>query len=57
MTVDLKNTFVVRTDDENFEQALIQFLSSRCEEEKVNAAYYGLNEVGAKKVMNIVFEK
>ncbi|MER2107435.1 MAG: hypothetical protein ABS949_10900 [Solibacillus sp.] len=57
MTVDFKNTFVIRTDDENFEQALIQFLSGHCDEEKVNAVYYGLNEVGTKKVMDIVFEK
>ncbi|MER2172248.1 MAG: hypothetical protein ABS938_16650 [Psychrobacillus psychrodurans] len=57
MTIDLKNTFVIRTDDENFKDALGEFLSDHCDANKVNAAYYGLNETGVKKVMEIVFEK
>lgn len=57
MTVDLKNTFVIRTDDANFKEALGQFLSEHCDVNKVNAACYDLNETGAKKVMGIVFEK
>ena len=56
-TVKLDNTFVVRTDDKKFELALIQFLSNHCDVKKVNAAYFGLNEVGAEKVMAIVNEK
>ncbi|QPR69600.1 hypothetical protein I6G82_08450 [Lysinibacillus macroides] len=55
--VKLGNTFVIRTDDENFKQAIDQFLASHCDENKVNAACYDLNEVGAKKVMDIVFEE
>lgn len=57
MTSDLKNTFIIRTDDENFKDALGEFLSEHCDANKVNAAYYGLNETGAKKVMEIVFGK
>lgn len=57
MTVDLKNTFVIRTDDENFQDAIARFLSDHCETNKVNVACYDLNEVGAKKVMDIVFEE
>lgn len=56
-TVKLDNTFVIRTDDKEFEQALIQFLSNHCDERKVNAAYFGLNEAGAEKIMAIVNEK
>lgn len=56
-TVKLENTFVIRTDDKAFENALIQFLSNHCDEKKVNAAYFGLNKIGAEKVMTIVNEK
>ena len=56
-TVKLDNTFVIRTDDKEFEQALITFLSKHCDQKEVNAAYFGLNEVGAEKVMAIVNEK
>ncbi len=57
MTVDLKNTFVIRTGDENFKEVISQFLSEHCDTNKVNAACYDLSETGAKKVMDIVFEK
>lgn len=56
-TVNLDNTFVIRTDDKDFKEALGQFLSNHCDKNNVNAACYGLNETGAKKVMDIVFEK
>lgn len=55
-TVKLENTFIIRTDDKEFENVLIQFLSNHCDEKKVNATYFGLNEVGAEKVMAIVNE-
>ena len=57
MTVDLENTFVIQTDDENFKEAIGQFLSEHCDTNKVNAACYDINKEGAKKVMEIVFEK
>ncbi|WP_342471616.1 hypothetical protein MHH70_12430 [Metasolibacillus sp. FSL H7-0170] len=55
--VKLENTFVIRTDDENFKEEIALFLSNHCTKNKVNAAIYDLNEVGAQKVMQIVFEK
>lgn len=55
--VKLENTFVIRTDDENFQEAIGQFLSEHCDKNKVNAACFDLNETGAKKVMDIVNEK
>ncbi|MGE8004248.1 hypothetical protein [Lysinibacillus sp. NPDC093216] len=56
MQVKLENTFVIRTDDKAFEQALIEFLSNHCDNKKVNAAYFNLNKVGTEKVMAIVQE-
>ena len=56
MTVDLNNTFVIQTDDENFINALRLFLSQHCDDNKVNEACYDLNEIGGKKVMDIVYE-
>lgn len=55
--VNLENTFVIRTDDKDFKQAINEFLSSHCDKNKVNAACYDLSKTGAKKVMDIVFEK
>lgn len=55
-TVKLDNTFLIRTDDKNFEEALIQFLTQRCDEATANAAYFHLNEKGAEEVMKIVNE-
>lgn len=57
MQVKLENTFVIRTDDKAFEQALIEFLSNHCDNKKVNAAYFNFNKVGAEKVMAIVQEE
>ncbi|WP_197232200.1 hypothetical protein [Lysinibacillus sphaericus] len=57
MQVKLENTFVIRTDDKAFEQALIEFLSNHCDNKKVNVAYFSLNKVGAEKVMAIVQEE
>lgn len=57
MKVKLENTFVIRTDDKTFEQALNEFLSNHCDNKKVNAAYFSLNKIGAEKVMAIVNEK
>lgn len=54
MECNLNNTFVIRTDDEHFEEILIKFLSEHCDSNFVNAAYYHLNAKGAKKVMDIV---
>ncbi|KOS64649.1 hypothetical protein FJQ98_14240 [Lysinibacillus agricola] len=55
--VNLENTtFVIRTDDKRFDQALIEFLSNHCDNKKGNAVYFNLNKVGAKKVMAIVQE-
>lgn len=54
--MELKNTYVIRTDDNDFRQALDEFLSSHCEEHDANAAVFELNEKGAKDVMEIVFE-
>lgn len=54
MTIELKNTFVIRTDDKKFEKALISFLTEHCNDNEVNAAYFNLNEEGANKVMEIV---
>lgn len=57
MEVKLDNTFVIRTDDEKFEQALIEFLSNHCDSNNANAIYFNLNKEGAEKVMAIVQEK
>ncbi|MER2126313.1 hypothetical protein [Solibacillus sp.] len=58
MTVELNNTYVIRTDDENFKEALGKFLSQHCtKESNVNAAVYELNAKGAKEVMEIVMAK
>ena len=54
--MELKNTYVIRTDDNDFRQALDEFLSSHCAERDANAAVFELNEKGAKEVMEIVFE-
>lgn len=54
--VNLEETFVIRTDDVEFEQALIQFLIDRCDMNKINAAYFHLNGLGAEKVMEIIKE-
>lgn len=53
-TVSLDNTFVIRTDDKYFEEALIEFLTRRCDEVCVNAAYFHLNSKGAKEIMGII---
>ena len=57
MELKLKNTYVIRTDDNDFRQALDEFLSSHCKERDANAAVFELNEKGAKEVMEIVFEE
>ena len=57
MELKLKNTYVIRTDDNDFRQALDEFLSSHCAERDANAAVFELNEKGAKEVMEIVFEE
>ena len=54
--MELKNTYVIRTDDSDFRQALDKFLSIHCKEHNANAAVFKLNEKGAKDVMEIVFE-
>lgn len=55
--VELKNTYVIRTDDNDFRKVLDDFLFSHCKEHDANAAVFELNEKGAKEVMGIVFEK
>lgn len=58
MTVELNNTFVIRTDDKNFKEALGEFLSNHCtKKSNVNATVYELNAKGAKEVMEIVMAK
>lgn len=54
--MELKNTYVIRTDDNDFRKALDKFLSSHCKESDANAVVFELNEKGAKEVMEIVFE-
>lgn len=53
--MELKNTYVIRTDDDNFRKALDEFLASHCEERDANAAVFEMNQKGAKEVMEIVF--
>lgn len=55
--MELKNTFVLRTDDNEFKQAINGFLSDYCNDKPVNFAVYELNDVGAAKVMDIVLEE
>lgn len=56
MRVELKNTYVIRTDDDDFRKELDKFLASHCKENSVNAAVFDMNEKGAEKVMNVVCE-
>ncbi len=51
-----KNTFVLQSTDENFKEALVEFLSEYCTENEVHAAYFELNQSGSQKVMAIVNE-
>lgn len=55
--MELKNTYVIRTDDIEFRKALDKFLSSHCQYKDVNAAVFELNELGAEKIMEVVYEK
>lgn len=54
--MELKNTYVLRTDDDNFRKAFDKFLADHCKKNNVNAAVFELNGIGADKVMEIVFE-
>lgn len=56
MSVELKNTYVIRTDDDRLGKELDNFLVSHCKEKEVNAAIFDLNEDGAEKVMDVVYE-
>lgn len=54
----MEQTFVIRTDDKNFREALSMFISEHCDKNRqVNFAIYDLNQEGGKKVMEIVNEK
>ena len=53
----MKNVFVIQTNDEDIKEALNEFLALRCGQNKVDAVVYELNEVGAKKVLQIVNER
>lgn len=54
---ELKNTYVIRTDDEKFQSALSMFLLNHCNSENVNATYFKMSEEGAEKVMKVVLDK
>lgn len=54
--MELKNTYVIRTDDNDFRKKLDEFLSNHCKKHDKNAAVFKLNEKGAEEVMEIVFK-
>lgn len=54
--MELKSTYVIRTDDNQFRKELDKFLASHCKENGVNAAVFDMNEEGAEKVMEVVYE-
>lgn len=56
MSVELKNTYVIRTDDNEFRKVLDKFLANHCKEINVNAAVFDMSEEGSKKVMEVVYE-
>lgn len=56
MSVELKNTYVIRTDDNDFRKELDKFLASHCEKKGKNAAVFDMTEKGAEKVMEVVYE-
>jgi len=56
MNVELKNTYVIRTGDNKFRKALELFLADHCKKINVNAVFFEMNEEGAEKVMEVVYE-
>lgn len=53
----MKNVFVLQTNDNDFKEAISNFLTKHCKENDVKVAIYEMNEKGAEKVMKIVNEK
>lgn len=53
----LNNTYVIRTDDKKFKDFLDKALADHCNKNDLNAAFFELNERGAKKVMDVVWEE
>jgi len=54
---EMEHTFVIRTDDKDFKEAISTFLSKHCDENKVTAAIYEMAQEGGEKVMQIVNER
>lgn len=53
----MEHTFVLRTDDTNFKEAIAIFLSTHCDKNKVNVAIYEMKQAAGEKVMQIVKER
>lgn len=54
---EMEHTFVIRTEDKDFKEAISTFWSKHCDENKVTAALYEMAHDGGEKVMQIVNER
>ncbi|MEX3623749.1 hypothetical protein [Viridibacillus arvi] len=55
--MELEHTFIIKTDDKDFKEAISIFLSTHCDRNNVNAAIYELEQDASERVMQIVRNK
>ncbi|QPA61334.1 hypothetical protein [Lysinibacillus sphaericus] len=53
----MEHTFVIRTNDKDFKEAISTFLSKHCDKNKVTTDIYEMTQDSGEKVMQIVNEK
>lgn len=50
----MKNTFVIQTDDPNFQSAIDQFLHDHCQTYGLTAVVYEMDDIGGAEVMAVI---